>query len=91
MLNRLMVIVMGLALFSVMGLAGCKNTCEKAADHMKACMEDYCEEAEEGDPICAALNAEGVGQAPECTAENEAASAAMLELNCDQLFGRGGQ
>lgn len=91
MLNRrLMVVVMGLGLFGFMGLTGCKNVCEKAADHMKSCMEDYCAEAEEGDPICAALNSDGAGEAPECTAEAEAAASAMLELSCEQLFGGGG-
>jgi hypothetical protein len=91
MLNRLLLVLMGLALFAVMGLAGCKNTCEKAEAHMKGCMEDYCAEAQEGDPICAALNADRPGENRECTAEHEAAASAMLQLTCEQLFGGTGR
>ena len=91
MLNRrFAMIVLGLAMFGFLGLVGCKNVCQKAADHMKGCMESYCEEAEEGDPICAALESADAGEAPECTSEMEAAAQTMLDKSCDDLFGTGG-
>ena len=85
--RRLMVVVMGLGLFGALGLVGCKNVCQKAADHVKGCMEEYCAEADEGNPICEALNSDEADAVPECTAEAEAAAQAMMELSCDQLFG----
>lgn len=88
--RRLLMLVAGLSLVGFLGLTGCKNVCEKAADHMKGCVEEYCAEAEEGDPICEAMQGETQGEMPECTAEVESQAQAMLDKSCDELFGRTG-
>lgn len=70
-------------LLSSSALSGCKNTCEKALDHVMGCMTDFCGESPDN-PACRRM-AERDAEAPECTSEAEAQAEQMLAQDCDAL------
>jgi len=75
-------------MFAAFGAAGCKNVCEKAADHMKACAEQFCEENADS-PICEAMQDESDEAIPECTEEAQAFAQELLDKECSEIFGTG--
>jgi hypothetical protein len=86
MRNRLMVLVAGLAVAGLLGMGGCKNVCEKAADHMKSCMEEYCA-AHSDAPMCGHQDEESSSEVGECNDAAKEMAETLLNKSCDEIFG----
>ena len=84
--KRLVLLGVVLGLFTFLGAAGCKNVCQKAADHMVDCMKTFCEEAED-EALCRNIDEveEEASSGVECGADDTEQAQEMLDMSCDDL------
>lgn len=84
--KKLMLLFVAFGLLSLLGAAGCKNVCEKAAAHYRDCYEQVCS----GDDKPATCPAEAPAEVSgdiECADAVKTASEEMLNKSCEELYG----
>ena len=84
--KRLLLLGVVLGLFALLGATGCKNECQKAADHMVDCMKSFCEEAEDN-AFCRNVDEveEQATSGVECGEDDKEQAQEMLGKSCEEL------
>ena len=75
-----------LGLFALVGTTGCKNVCQKAADHLVDCMKSFCEENEDN-AFCRNIDEveESASSGVECGEDDTEQAQEMLDMSCEDL------
>ena len=83
----LLVLGVVLGLFTLVGTTGCKNVCQKAADHMVDCMKSFCEENEDN-AYCRNIDEveENATSGVECGDGDEEQAQEMLDQSCEEVL-----
>lgn len=84
--KRLLVVGIVLGMFAFVGGAGCKNVCQKAADHMLDCMKSFCDD-NEGNAFCENLSEieEEASGGVECGDGDKEDAQGMLDKSCEDI------